>query len=44
MPWLSIVPNNNTAINLIRKTGVTVLPSVVIVDPQGEVVTRDGYS
>lgn len=45
MPWVSIVPDNNsTAVNLIRKTGVTVMPSVVIIDPKGEVVTRDGLS
>jgi hypothetical protein len=44
MPWLSVAANNATAINLIRKTGVTVLPSVVMLDPQGKIISTDGYS
>ena len=43
-PWLSIKPDNATVVNLIRKTGVTVLPSVVILDPKGKVITTDGYT
>ena len=43
MPWYSVKNSNATAVDLIRKSGVTVLPSVVIVDPKGEVVTTDGY-
>ncbi|KAG5186261.1 thioredoxin [Tribonema minus] len=44
MPWLSVKPDNATAINLIRKAGVSVLPSVVILDPQGKIITTDGYT
>ncbi|CAM9356821.1 unnamed protein product, partial [Chrysoparadoxa australica] len=44
MPWLGMKPDNATTMNLVRKYGVNVLPAVIVVDPEGEVVTTDGYS
>jgi nucleoredoxin len=44
MPWHAVKLSNSTVVNLMRKGGIAMIPSVVVVDPEGEVVTTEGYA
>ncbi len=36
--------SNATVLNLMRKAEVETLPSVIVLDPQGNIVSKEGYT